>query len=305
MKKIITLFISILFMIGCNTNKSKTETDLEKQGFKGKVKSIKSTTYKAIEKFGEIEKGEEVDKLLSIFNEMGNFTERIYSKNGKIDSKQTYIYNDQGNIIDKKEYDSDGNLKLQTTYNYDDNGNKIEENTFGGYQTQKTTYKYDDKGREVESLMTLSFQGINGSAELRITKEYDQKGNIIEEKNYNNHNKLSSKGIYTYDERGNKIKEIFINLDSKKPEEKNIYIYDKNNNKIEVQEYISENLSEKTIIKYDEKGNILEEHITDFNKNMSFKIVYKNDKIGNPIEKIYYNNEIPHIVDEIEIEYYN
>ena len=80
-------------------------------------------------------------------------------------------------------------------YNYDDNGNKIEENTFGGYQTQKTTYKYDDKRREVESLITLSFQGINGSAELRITKEYDQKGNIIEEKNYNNHNKLSSKGI--------------------------------------------------------------------------------------------------------------
>ena len=236
---------------------------------------------------------------------MGNFTERIYSKNGKIDSKQTYIYNDKGNIIEQKEYDSDGNLKLQTTYNYDDNGNKIEENTFGGYQTQKTTYKYDDKRREVESLITLSFQGINGSAELRITKEYDQKGNIIEEKNYNNHNKLSSKGIYTYDERGNKIKEIFINLDSKKPEEKNIYIYDKNNNKIEVQKYISENLSEKTTIKYDEKGNILEEHITDFNRNTSFKIVYKDDKIGNPIEKIYYNNEIPYMVDEIEIEYYN
>lgn len=305
MKKIITLFISILFMIGCNTNKSKIETDLEKRGFKGKVKSIKSTTYKAIEKFGKIQKGEEVDKLLSIFNEKGNFTERIYSKNGKIDSKQTYIYNDKGNIIEQKEYDSDGNLKLQTTYNYDDNGNKIEENTFGGYQTQKTTYKYDDKRREVESLITLSFQGINGSAELRITKEYDQKGNIIEEKNYNNHNKLSSKGIYTYDERGNKIKEIFINLDSKKPEEKNIYIYDKNNNKIEVQKYISENLSEKTTIKYDEKGNILEEHITDFNIKTSFKIVYKNDKTGNPIEKVYYNNGILYMIDEIEIEYYN
>lgn len=292
-------------MIGCNTNKSKIETDLEKRGFKGKVKSIKSTTYKAIEKFGKIQKGEEVDKLLSIFNEKGNFTERIYSKNGKIDSKQTYIYNDKGNIIEQKEYDSDGNLKLQTTYNYDDNGNKIEENTFGGYQTQKTTYKYDDKRREVESLITLSFQGINGSAELRITKEYDQKGNIIEEKNYNNHNKLSSKGIYTYDERGNKIKEIFINLDSKKPEEKNIYIYDKNNNKIEVQKYISENLSEKTTIKYDEKGNILEEHITDFNIKTSFKIVYKNDKTGNPIEKVYYNNGILYMIDEIEIEYYN
>ena len=305
MKKIITLFISILFMIGCNTNKSKIETDLEKQGFKGKVKSIKSTTYEAIEKFGEIQKVEEISKLLSSFNEKGNFIENILEENRKIDSKQTYIYNDQGNIIDKKEYDSEGNLKLQTTYNYDEKGNKLEENTFGGFGTQKTTYKYDDKGREVESLITLSFQGINGSAELRITKEYDQKGNIIEEKNYNNHNKLSSKGIYTYDERGNKIKEIFINLDSKKPEEKNIYIYDKNNNKIEVQKYISGNLSEKTIIKYDEKGNILEEHITDFNKNMSFKIVYKNDKIGNPIEKIYYNNEIPYIVDEIEIEYYN
>lgn len=305
MKKTITLFISILFMIGCNTNKSKIETDLEKQGFKGKVKSIKSTTYKAMEKFGEIQKGEEVDKLLSIFNEMGNFTERIYSKNGKIDSKQTYIYNNQKNIIDKKEYDSDGILKLQTTYDYDEKGNKIEENTFGRFETQKTTYKYDDKGREVESLITFSFQGIDGSVELRITKEYDQKGNVIEEKNYNNRNQLSNRNIFTYDERGNRIKEIFIDLNTNESEEKNIYTYDKNNKKIEIQKYISKNLSEKTTIKYDEKGNILEEHIIDFNRNTLFKIVYKNNKIGNPIEKIYYNNEIPYLIEEIEIEYYN
>ena len=304
MKKIITLFISILFMIGCNTNKSKIETDLEKQGFKGKVKSIKSTTYKAIEKFGEIQKGEKFSGFFYTFNKDGNFIECI-SDEKENNSRQTFIYNDKGNIIEQKEYDSEGSLKSQTTYNYDDNGNKIEENTFGGYQTQKTTYKYDDKGREAESLITLSFQGINGCAELRITKEYDQKGNIIEEKNYNNHNKLSSKGIYTYDERGNKIKEIFINLDSKKPEEKNIYIYDKNNNKIEVQEYISENLSEKTIIKYDEKGNILEKDLIDFNKNMSFKIIYKNDKIGNSIEQIYYVNGNLYVIEEIEIEYYN
>lgn len=305
MKKTITLFISILFMIGCNTNKSKIETDLEKQGFKGKVKSIKSTTYKAMEKFGEIQKGEEVDKLLSIFNEMGNFNERIYSKNGKIDSKQTYIYNNQRNIIDKKEYDSDGNLKLQTTYDYDEKGNKIEENTFGRFETKKTTYKYDDKGREVESLITFSFQGIDGSVELRITKEYDQKGNVIEEKNYNNRNQLSNRNIFTYDERGNRIKEIFIDLNTNESEEKNIYTYDKNNKKIEIQKYISKNLSEKTTIKYDEKGNILEEHIIDFNRNTLFKIVYKNNKIGNPIEKIYYNNEIPYLIEEIEIEYYN
>ena len=280
MKKIITLFISILFMIGCNTNKSKIETDLEKQGFKGKVKSIKSTTYKAIEKFGEIQKGEKFSGFFYTFNKDGNFIECI-SDEKENNSRQTFIYNDKGNIIEQKEYDSEGSLKSQTTYNY------------------------DDKGREVESLITLSFQGINGSAELRITKEYDQKGNIIEEKNYNNHNKLSSKGIYTYDERGNKIKEIFINLDSKKPEEKNIYIYDKNNNKIEVQEYISENLSEKTIIKYDEKGNILEKDLIDFNKNMSFKIIYKNDKIGNSIEQIYYVNGNLYVIEEIEIEYYN
>lgn len=303
MKKTITLFISILFMIGCNTNKSKIETDLEKQGFKGKVKSIKSTTYKAMEKFGEIQKGEEVDKLLSIFNEMGNFTERIYSKNGKIDSKRTYIYNNQRNIIDKKEYDSDGNLKLQTTYDYDEKGNKIEENTFGRFETKKTTYKYDDKGREVESLITFSFQGIDGSVELRITKEYDQKGNVIEEKNYNNRNQLSNRNIFTYDERGNRIKEIFIDLNTNESEEKNIYTYDKNNKKIEIQKYISKNLSEKTTIKYDEKGNILEEHIIDFNRNTLFKIVYKNNKIGNPIKKIYYNNEIPYLIEEIE--YYN
>jgi len=305
MKKIITLFISILFMIGCNTNKSKIETDLKKYDLKGKVKSMQSVSYRAIEKFGEIQKGEEVDKLLSIFNEMGNFTERIYSKNRKIDSKQTYIYNDQGNIIDKKEYDSEGNLKLQTTYNYDEKGNKLEENTFGGFETKKTTYKYDDKGREVESLITLSFQGFDGSVELRITKEYDQKGNVVEEKNYNNRNELSNRSIFTYDERGNKVKEIFINLDTNKSEEKNIYIYDKNNKKIEIQKYISDNLSEKSTIKYDERGNILEKDIIDFITNTSFKIVYKNDKTGNPIEKVYYNNGILYMINEIEIEYYN
>ena len=38
---------------------------------------------------------------------------------------------------------------------------------------------------------------------------------------------------------------------------------------------------------------------------MSFKIIYKNDKIGNSIEQIYYVNGNLYVIEEIEIEYYN
>lgn len=302
MKKIVIFFITLL-LIECNTSKSKIRTDLERQDLKGKVKSIKSVAYRAIEKFGKIQKGNENSIFFYTFNKDGNFIECI-SNEKENNSRQTFIYNDQGNIIEQKEYDFKGNLKSQTTYSYDRKGNKIEENSFEGYQFRRSIYKYDNKCREVETLITISIKGINGSIELRKIKEYNNEGNIIEEKTYDNNNNLVIKGIYTYDEKGNIIKNIFVGSDTNEIEEKYIYTYDKNSNKIEEQKYISEHLVEKTIIKYDKKGNILKKNITDFNRNMSFLITSKNDEKGNAIERIYYINGNPNVIEEIEIKYY-
>ena len=112
MKKIILATLSVLCLVSCNQLEKKTEkktekkNDLTEENLKGKVKSIKETTYKAVEKFGQIEKGDVLNNDFNIYNEKGN--------------------NIEGNGYD---YDSDGILDdYKYTYKYDEKGNNIEDN---------------------------------------------------------------------------------------------------------------------------------------------------------------------------------
>ena len=105
MKKIILAILSVLRLVSCKQSEKKN--DLTKENLKGKVKSIKETTYEAVEKFGQIEKSD-------VLYDRSYFT----------------IYNEKGNIIEKNHYEFDGRLGYKVTYKYDKKGNKIEENYY-------------------------------------------------------------------------------------------------------------------------------------------------------------------------------
>ena len=152
--------------------KSEKKNDLTEENLKGKVKSIKETTYKAVDKFGQIEKG---DVLNNYFN----------------------IYNEKGNKIEDNSYDSDGSLNSKTTYKYDKKGNKIEENIYdsNGKFVRKTTYKYDKKGNIIEEKSYYP----DGSLIYKNTYKYDEKGNMIEENWYESDGSLYEKHTYKYE----------------------------------------------------------------------------------------------------------
>ena len=229
MKKIILATLSVLSLVsyGQLEKKSEKKNDLTEENLKGKVKSIKETTYKAVDKFGQIEKG---DVLNNYFN----------------------IYNEKGNKIEDNFYDSDGNLSSKDTYEYDEKGNKIEKNVYdsNGRFHSKYTYKYDEKGNMIEDNVYDS----NGRLYFKKTYKYDEKGNKIEENWYNSDGRLHSKYTYKYDEKGNNIEENYYNSNGRLYEKHTYkYEYDKNNNwtqRIEYKNTIPHRITEKIIEYY-------------------------------------------------------
>ena len=133
MKKIILVILSVLCLVSCNQSEKKN--DLTEENLKGKVKSITENTYEAVDKFGQIEKGDVLVDSSAVYTDDGRFK----------------IYNEKGNKIEENYYNSNGSLIYKNTYKYDEKGNKIEENYYNsnGRLYSKTTYKYDEKGNMI------------------------------------------------------------------------------------------------------------------------------------------------------------
>ena len=131
MEKIILVILSVLCLVSCNQSEKKN--DLTEENLKGKVKSITENTYEAVDKFGQIEKGDILvdssavytdDGHFKIYNEKGNkIEENYYNSNGSLIYKNTYKYDEKGNIIEENHYDSNGRLDSKYTYEYDKNNN--------------------------------------------------------------------------------------------------------------------------------------------------------------------------------------
>jgi hypothetical protein len=125
MKKIILPIILLVFLAACAGE--TTTTTIEQEKLNGKVKIIKETDYSAVEKFGEITKGE-------------------------VGSSTTKVCDEKGNMIEENEYRSDGSLSFKYIYKYDEKGNNMEMSTYI-YDSLHCKYlcKYDEKGNLIEA----------------------------------------------------------------------------------------------------------------------------------------------------------
>ena len=187
MKKIILVILSVLCLVsyGQLEKKSEKKNDLTEENLKGKVKSITENTYEAVDKFGQIEKGDVLVDSSAVYTDDGHFK----------------IYNEKGNKIEENYYNSNGSLIYKNTYKYDEKGNKIEENYYNsnGRLYSKTTYKYDEKGNKIEEY----HYDEDGKFNYKYTYKYDEKGNNIEKNNYDSNGRLYSKYTYEYDKNNN------------------------------------------------------------------------------------------------------
>ena len=185
MKKIILVILSVLCLVSCNQSEKKN--DLTEENLKGKVKSIKETLYEAVDKFGQIKKGNVLNNYFTIYNKKGNTIEgNEYYSDGRLGYKLIYKYDGKGNNIEKNNYYSDGRLNYKTTYKYDEKGNKIEKNNYyySGRLDSKTTYKYDEKGNNIEE--NIYYYGSRPAENYSYEYEYDKNNNWTQKIQYRN-----------------------------------------------------------------------------------------------------------------------
>jgi hypothetical protein len=233
--KVALIIILALSLNSCSTGEAIN--DWEKWGLKGKVESITRSTYKAVDRFGNIEKeGKYFPTIRRKYDESGYIIEVIVEEFDNVTpaTESKFKYDENRNVIESNVYNSDGSLDGMTAYKYDDSGNEIESSTYnsGGYLESKTNSKYDDSGNEIESSTynsggrlqfknTYKYDGrgnnietndyqADGSLEYKDTRKFDENGNVIESNVYNSDGSLDGKSTFSYDfdNKGNWIKKI-------------------------------------------------------------------------------------------------
>lgn len=265
MKKIALLFILCSFQLCIGQSIIKKET---------------TETYKGLNKFGKIVKGELLYKSTSFYDKKGN----IVSGSSKsedpyepyLNVKETTKFNISNHPTERNLYNLDGSLIEKGIFKYDKKGNEIEYFLYksDGSLNTKWTKVYNNKGQKVEE------NRFDSDGNQKNVFYYDSKGNIELLKAYQNDN-LFNYSQYTYDDKGNVIK---------------IESFDANSN-------LTNTYSNS--IKYDLKGNLIEEVSDSSDNDKVFKDTYSLfNKLGKWTKKISFINDE---IDTIEIkifEYY-
>lgn len=309
MKAFVLLFIVLILSF---SSENKQQNDLERSNLKGKVKTLRQISYHAIDKFGEITKGD-IDgsgilapgEYYNKYNDKGFLTESIakYFDGDTLIFQEIYTYDGYGNEIEIYQSNSEGEIGKET-HKYDDKGNPIELNRYYPVDsleaTWRYTYKYDDNDNIIEETTYT-----NGSSEGRlVTYTYDDKDNLTEVSVYTTVGILHWKNTYKYDDKGNETEMNSYSYDGSLSW-KEISKYDDNGNKIESNRFNPYATDFKYIYKYDDKNNLIEEH-TYYDGSLSKYEIYKYDydKKNNWIKQIHFIDGIPKYIIERQIEYY-
>ncbi len=255
---IFLLIVSLNLLLSCSNEKpeSKVKNDLDKVGLKGKIKTLNETEYQASDKFGDIQKGNIQYKFITIYNESGNTLEwRMYDSDGNQYSKVIYEYDNNRKIIEKKQFHEE-NINSRTTYKYDEKGMKIESDDYksDGSLESKYLFSYDEQG----NISEMKHYDKAGNLVSNNIGKYDENGSIIETTYYKLDGSIDSKATEKYDVKGNKLESTFLDLD-KPPESKNIFKYDDSGKLIEETESFGGSVSIATYRyeKFDKFGNWL------------------------------------------------
>ena len=152
MKKV-TSILALLFCISlCGYSQDYFWN--KEEVLKGKVKSFKETDWNIIYNNGEFKKGNQcsidpydetcIKYFTKTYKENGKLMEEnIYCNNDSLDSKNSFEYNNNGNLIERNTRGVDGTLYSISFYKYDALINKIEEIIYNGVNqfNHKRIYK--------------------------------------------------------------------------------------------------------------------------------------------------------------------
>jgi hypothetical protein len=147
------------FMVGCNYAPN-IKNDLDNLNLQGNVKSLKEISYKAVDKFGEYEKG-------------------TRSRSDKTETDKYIIFNQFGYIIEDYILNHDSLLIRSRLIQYDSTNRVTEENIYNdeGYLVSKGIYTYEN-----HNVLSKSYYNPDGSLKLKILLSYNVDNRISSEK---------------------------------------------------------------------------------------------------------------------------
>ncbi len=321
-------------LLSCNS-KNKTTNDLIEKNLFGHVKFVSETTYEVEEINGQITKKENGTVISSYiqFNEAGFVFEEIenninyrfihsfkFNEKGDKTEETLTVFNNQNTVTYKMiGYYENGKLHESNSKNPDQPTNRDID--------QKSLYKYDDKGNKIE---VINYKD-DGTLFTKTEYKYDAENHLIEELLYEDRaSNLSTKKIYEYDDKGNKVSskdfdygELASVLDEygndtivmqyrpySKKGNYDTFKYDEKGNEIEVISYQPDGaLLQVLKYKFDNWSNVIEESCNSFlqkiNRLYIAKYSLEYDSHHNWIKKTEIVDEKPVKVSNRKIEYYN
>ncbi len=194
----VLITILSLSLSSCQNYDSRSYTKKnDYESILGNVKSVSTTNYIAVKRFGEFQKeGISYQKFVS-YNKEGNKSFEKYRYKSFPWYERFFFYDNRGNLIK----DVGGKNANVHYYKYDKSGNKIEENYFEpeGKLKWRCYFKYDSNGNEIKQ---ISYDP-NGKLKHNSYYRYDALGNMIENCLIRKDGYLTENYIWDYDKFGN------------------------------------------------------------------------------------------------------
>ena len=299
--------------------------DWSKMGLKGKVKSVKTSIYFAEEKGNDFAKGSTLSqgiypvKKIKQYSEMERMGVKAFFIHFLVNIIPSAItFDKNGFITEKWRYDDIFPKKI--VYTYDKKHRLIDKSTFVDEVLEtKDTLVYNTKGQLEKEILDLKTKD-----ETIYTYTYNVDGELIQRNFkrtedlplfkeiyiYNNKrlvnkevyqfDRLIWRGLYEYGAEGELIKAISQKIDDFIWHSK--YTYDQNNQLKEEYLLINESENNGFLNKFGSDRR-LTYHLT-FSTDYLCEYKYTDDKQGNWIKMITYENGVPMLYVERKIEYF-
>jgi len=242
-------------------------------GLKGKVKLCIETEYNAVEKSGEIQKGDLEFKVINMFSENGYIVEsHIYNSRGNLYSKMAFKYDSNGKLIEMDDY-TNGILKSKLTYSYDASGNETERRSYlpGDSLEYRIINKYDANGKKIEEIQFKA----DGTLDSRYLSIYDSNGKLVETNGFEQDSNQTVRIMHKYDDKGREAESKIYDTDTSNAMTDN-FIYDEDGKIIEAINNLGGIVKKTTYSydRYDNTGNWMfkKETETSFDSKVQVKI---------------------------------
>lgn len=239
--------------------------------FNPSIKSIRTTTYQAVQKESSWVTGAVIARVNSvIFLPDGReISEKILNADGSIYRKKVSIYNDEKQLTAVNTYDESAKLIQFDTLMYNAKGKLFYRASYDRFKIKQSdlNYDYDNQNR----LISESFSNLYGQSR-RTNFKYDAENQLYETYYIDNSGRLRRAEVHTYDDSGKLVKtERYDNKNEQGRTKVCEYIYDDHNQwvtKIEFTNDIPEYIIKRDIVYDSEQDAWMGMNLNDKVKSM-------------------------------------